>query len=241
MRAAILLCPGDLHREEGLNDIDVGCSVPRDLGRPENPALGQVRVSQEMLQRGIIVSPGGVRSIWLRHELETMAKRLKALEARSAQEGTVLTEAQIVALEKAKSKRESAGEIETHHPGYLGSQDTYYVGTMKGVGRVYQQTFVDTYSRVALAKLYIEKTAIPAADMLNDQVIPFFDANDVSLLRILTDRGTEYCGKVENHPYQLYLAMEDVDHSRTKSTFQILMVEFSDGNNGREISLTSLD
>lgn len=183
----------------------------------ENPALGQVRVSQELLQQGIVVSSGGVRSIWLRHELETMAKRLKALEVRSAQEGTVLTEAQIVALEKQKSKREAAGEIETHHPGYLGSQDTYYVGTMKGVGRIYQQTFVDTYSRVALAKLYVEKTAITAADMLNDQVIPFFMANNVNLLRILTDRGTEYCGKVENHPYQLYLAMEDVDHSKTKA------------------------
>lgn len=141
----------------------------------ENPALGQVRVSQELLQRGIIVSAGGVRSIWLRHDLETMAKRLKALEARSAQEGILLTEEQIVALEKAKSKRAAHGEIETHHPGYLGSQDTYFVGTMKGVGRIYQQTFIDTYSRVAFAKLYLEKTAITAADMLNDQAIPFFD------------------------------------------------------------------
>ena len=128
----------------------------------ENPALGQLRVAQELLQRGIVVSSGGVRSIWLRNELETMKKRLKALETRSAQEGFVLTEAQIVALEKAKSQREAAGEIETYHPGYLGSQDTYFVGTMKGVGRIYQQTFVDTYSRVAMAKLYIEKTAITA-------------------------------------------------------------------------------
>lgn len=183
----------------------------------ENPALGQIRVSQELLQRGIVVSAGGVRSIWLRNDLETMAKRLKALEARSAQEGLVLTEAQIVALEKQKSKREAAGEIETHHPGYLGSQDTYYVGTMKGVGRIYQQTFVDTYSRVALAKLYIEKTAITAADMLNDRVVPFFDEQGIPLSRILTDRGTEYCGKVENHSYQLYLAMEDIDHSKTKA------------------------
>jgi len=129
----------------------------------------------------------------------------------------VLTEDQLATLEKQKSMREAAGEIETHHPGYLGSQDTYFVGTMKGVGRIYQQTFVDIYSRVAFAKLYVEKTAITAADMLNDQVISFFDANDVSLLRILTDRGTEYCGKVETHSYQLYLAMEDIDHSKTKS------------------------
>lgn len=183
----------------------------------ENPALGQLRASQELLQRGIIVSSGGVRSIWLRHDLETMKKRLKALEARSAQEGIVLTEEQIAALEKAKSQKEAHGEIETHHPGYLGSQDTYYVGTMKGVGRIYQQTFIDTYSRVAQAKLYLEKTAITAADMLNDRVVPFFDEQYVNLLRILTDRGTEYCGKVENHSYQLYLAMEDIDHSRTKA------------------------
>lgn len=183
----------------------------------ENPALGQLRASQELLQRGTIVSSGGVRSIWLRHDLETMKKRLKALEVKSAQEGTVLTEEQIVALEKMKSQKEAHGEIETHHPGYLGSQDTYFVGTMKGVGRIYQQTFVDTYSRVAQAKLYLEKTAITAADMLNDRVIPLFNEQGIDLLRILTDRGTEYCGKIENHSYQLYLAMEDIDHSKTKA------------------------
>ena len=183
----------------------------------ENPALGQLRASQELLQRGIVVSSGGVRSIWLRHELETMKKRLKALEAKSAQEGILLTEDQIVALEKMKSQKEAHGEIETHHPGYLGSQDTYFVGTMKGVGKIYQQTFIDTYSRVAHAKLYIEKTAITAADMLNDKVLPFFAEQGIDLLRILTDRGTEYCGKIENHSYQLYLAMEDIDHSKTKA------------------------
>jgi transposase InsO family protein len=183
----------------------------------ENPALGQLRASQTLLQRGIIISSGGVRSIWLRHELETMKKRLKALEARSAQEGILLTEEQMAALEKMKSQKEAQGEIETHHPGYLGAQDTYFVGTMKGVGRIYQQTFIDTYTRVAHAKLYTEKTAITAADLLNDKVIPFFNEQGIALLRMLTDRGTEYCGKVENHAYQLYLAMEDIDHSRTKA------------------------
>lgn len=183
----------------------------------ENPALGQLRASQELLKQGIIVSAGGVRSIWLRNDLESMKKRLKALEIKSAQEGIVLTEEQLAALEKMKSQKEAHGEIETQHPGYLGAQDTYFVGTMKGVGRIYQQTFIDTYSRVALAKLYVEKSAITAADMLNDRVVPFFDEQETLLNRILTDRGTEYCGKVETHSYQLYLAMEDIDHTKTKA------------------------
>ncbi len=183
----------------------------------ENPALGQLRASHELQQQGILISSSGVRSIWLRHGLETLGKRLKALEAHSAQEGIVLTEDQLAALEKAKQQREAHGEIETEHPGYLGSQDTYYVGTLKGVGRIYQQTFVDTYSRVAVCKLYTEKTAITAADLLNDKVVPFFESQGIPLLRILTDRGTEYCGRVESHAYQLYLAVEDIDHSKTKA------------------------
>jgi Integrase core domain/Winged helix-turn helix len=182
----------------------------------ENPALGQQRASNELQKKGIIISAGGIRSVWLRHDLATFKRRLKALEAKSAQEGWVLTEEQLEALEKAKLEKEAHGEIETEHPGYLGSQDTYYVGNMKGVGRIYQQTFVDTYSRVAFVKLYTEKTAMTAAHMLNDCVLPWFQSEEVPLLRILTDRGTEYCGKVENHAYQLYLALEDIDHSKTK-------------------------
>jgi transposase InsO family protein len=122
-----------------------------------------------------------------------------------------------MALERAKEEKEAHGEIETHHPGYLGAQDTFYVGNMKGVGRIYQQTFIDTYSRVAFTKLYTAKDAITAADILNDRVIPFFDSHEIPLLRILTDRGTEYCGKIENHAFQLYLAVEDVDHTKTKA------------------------
>lgn len=183
----------------------------------EQPAYGQLRVSNELKKRGLFISPGGVRSVWLRHNLETFKKRLKALEAKVAQEGLVLTEAQLVALEKAKQEKEAHGEIETYHPGYLGAQDTYYVGTIKGVGRIYQQTFIDTYSRVAFAKLYDRKNALVAADTLNDKVLPFYQQHDIPLLRILTDRGTEYCGAREHHEYQLYLAIEDIDHSKTKA------------------------
>jgi transposase InsO family protein len=183
----------------------------------ENPALGQVRASAELLQRGIIVSSSGIRSIWLRNELETFKKRLKALEAKSAQDGLVLTEAQMIALERSRQEKEAHGEIETECPGYLGAQDTYFVGTIKGIGRIYQQTFIDTYTKVGIAKLYTDKTAITAADALNDRVIPWYAEQEVPLLRVLTDRGTEYCGKVEHHAYQLYLALEGIDHSKTKA------------------------
>lgn len=183
----------------------------------DKPAFGQVRVSNELKKRGIFISPAGVRCVWLRHDLETFRKRLKALEQKSAAEGLVLSEDQVAALEKAREEKQAHGEIETHHPGYLGAQDTYYVGTIKGVGRIYQQTFIDTYSKVASAKLYDRKGALVAADMLNDRVLPFFEEHGIALLRILTDRGTEYCGAREHHEYELYLALEDIDHSRTKA------------------------
>ena len=160
----------------------------------EQPAFGQVRASIELRKKGIFISSGGIRSVWLRNDLETRKKRLKALEAKVAQDGIVLTEAQVAALEKAKQEKEAHGEIETEHPGYLSSQDTFYVGTIKGVGRIYQQTFIDCYTRVAFAKVYLQKQAIQAADLLNDRVIPFFEEHGIPLLRMLTDRGTEYCG-----------------------------------------------
>jgi hypothetical protein len=180
------------------------------------PAYGQSRACNELRKLGIFISAGGVRSVWQRHDLEVFDKRLKRLEARVAEEGLILTEAQMIAMERKKERRESFGEIETEHPGYLGSQDTYYVGNIKGVGRIYQQTFIDTYSRVAFAKLYETKHAITAADALNDRVLPFFDEHQIPLLRILTDRGSEYKGKPEHHEYELYLAIEGIEHSKTQ-------------------------
>lgn len=183
----------------------------------EFPAHGQYRASNELKKRGVFISPSGVRSVWQRNDMATLEKRLKRLEKLSAEKGVVLTEGQVSALEKAKEEKFAMGEIETHHPGYLGAQDTYYVGTIKGVGRFYQQTFIDTYSKVAQAKLYDRKNALVAADTLNDRVIPMYEASGIPLLRMLTDRGTEYCGAREHHEYQLYLAIEDIDHTKTKA------------------------
>ena len=196
--------------EKEIEDIVVAYAV-------EQQAYGQLRASNELRKKGTILSPSTIRYEWLRHDLETFQKRLKALEAKVAQDGLILNEAQVAALERKKEEEQSKGEIETHHPGYLGAQDTYYVGYIKGVGKIYQQTFIDTYSRVAFAKVYDRKNALVAADMLNDRVLPFYQQQGVDLLRILTDRGTEYCGAREHHEYQLYLSIEDIDHTKIKA------------------------
>lgn len=183
----------------------------------EFPTHGQVRVENELKKKGIQISAGGVRGIWLRHKLEKKHLRLKRLEEWSVKTGNVLTESQVKALEEAKEEKQGHGEIETFHPGYLLGQDSYYVGYIKGVGKIWQQTGIDTFSNVGFAKVYTDKTAIIAADFLNDKVLPFFDDYSIRVLRILTDRGTEYCGRLENHPYQLFLHLNDIDHTKTKA------------------------
>lgn len=184
----------------------------------EFPTQGQVRVSNEFLKQfGITISPGGVRGVWLRHDLPTKKQRLKRLEKWSAEHNGILTESQVQALEAAQEEKKAHGEIETHHPGFLLGQDTYYVGYIKGVGEIYQQTGIDTYSNVGFAKVYLEKTALTAADFINDKVLPFFDHHGIPLLRTLTDRGSEYGYNNLEHPYQLFLYLNDVRHSRTKA------------------------
>lgn len=213
--------------EEALREISRRKPIPKNRVEPEVeeavvkmafdfPAYGQSRACNELRKKGIFISAAGVRCVWQRHNLEIFEKRLKALEERVAQDGLILTEAQVIALERKKEKQEAFGEIETEHPGYLVAQDTYYVGTVKGVGRIYQQTVIDTYSRVAFAKLYTTKHAITSADVLNDRVLPFFEQHQIPILRMLTDRGTEFNGRPENHEYELYLQLENIDHSKTK-------------------------
>ena len=182
----------------------------------EFPTHGQARVANELRKQGIQISPGGVRSVWLRHNLEVKKLRLKRLEKWAAENSEVLTESQVKALEEAKEEKEAHGEIESPHPGFLLAQDTCYMGYIKGVGRIYQQTAIDTHSNMGFAKLYLEKTSLSAADFLNDKVLPFFDEHAICIQRILTDNGSEFCGRQESHPYELFLHLNDIEHTRTK-------------------------
>ena len=181
------------------------------------PTYGQTRVANELRQEGLEISSGGVRGVWLRRDLTTKALRLKRLQKYHTETSNILTESQVQALEDAKEEKQACGEIETYHPGFLLSQDTYYVGYIKGVGKIYQQTGIDTYSNVGFAKLYTGKTAVTSADFLNSKVLPYFDIAGMKLLRVLTDRGTEYGYKSLEHPFQLFLHLCDVEHTRTKA------------------------
>jgi transposase InsO family protein len=178
-----------------------------------NPLYGRRRVSKELEKRGILISPSHVRSIQLQHRLETVESRLSALV-------TQLTEnpetAVIAALVRAKNQK----PIKPQYPGHIGAQDTYYIGYIKGVGQVYQQTFIDVYSGVALVRLYERKDSQVAVDMLKNYVRPWFERRDLRVASIMTDRGREYVGSgwaKTNHPYETYLAVRGVDHIKTES------------------------
>lgn len=156
----------------------------------EFPTHGQARAANELKKKGIGISAGGIRSIWMRHNLQIKGLRLKRLEQWAAANTNILTESQVKALEEAKEEREIHGEVESPHPGFLVAQDTCYIGYIKGVGKIYQQTGIDTHSNVGFAKVYPDKTALTAADFLNDKMLPFFDEHGLRVLRMLTDNGS---------------------------------------------------
>jgi len=176
---------------------------------------GPQRVANQLRLEGTNVSAGGVRGVWLRHDLETRHKRLMRLERESRQNTFVLTPEQVALLER-HSTEFRLRHVESSRPGELLNQDTFYWGTIKGVGKVYVQVVVDVFCSLAFANVYTSKMPITAADLLHDKVLPFYEALGVPVGAILTDNGREFCGLREQHPYELLLAMEGIKHRTTK-------------------------
>jgi len=179
------------------------------------PTHGCQRVSNELRLQGVEVGPGGVRGVWLRHDLETRHKRLLRLERQAQDDTFILTDKQIQLLER-HSVDFRCRHVESSKPGELLNQDTFHWGTLKGVGKVYVQVVVDVFCSLAFAKVYTSKMPVTACDLLYERVLPFYDELGVEIGAVLTDNGREFCGKPEQHPYELLLAMEGIDHRTTK-------------------------
>jgi len=170
-----------------------------------------MKVSDNLRLEGVSVRPSTGRSIWLKEGLETI---FRFEEERNGVD-IELTEEQIRLLEKANPCFRER-HVENPYPGYLLSQDTFMVGALKGVGRVYLQAVIDTYGSFGFAKLYTSKLPETAVAVLYDRALPFYEEHGITVEHILTDKGREYCGKPMIHPYQIFLELTDIEHRRTK-------------------------
>lgn len=179
------------------------------------PSHGPLRVSQELTLKGIQVSSGGVRGVWSRHNLLTRHERLLRLERETRAQKMDLTVEQVRMLERFSPEFRER-HIEVHHTGELVAVDTFFVGTLKGVGRVYLQTVLDCFSRYAWGRLYTSKLPVTAVHVLNNDVLPFFEAHSVAVETVLSDNGREFCGRPDQHPYELFLQLEGIEHRTTK-------------------------
>jgi transposase InsO family protein len=182
----------------------------------QHPAWGQRRIAAQARLEGIAICPATVHNHWKKQGLTTRYHRWLWVEKHHAKHGIILTEVQIKELERLNPCVKER-HVESPCPGYLLSQDTFYVGHFKGIGRVYLQAVIDTFCSLGFAKLYTSKQALTAADILNDRVLPFYQEQQIKVQHILTDNGTEYCGRWREHYYQLLLALHDIKHRRTKT------------------------
>ena len=181
------------------------------------PTYSYVRISQQLRLVGVGVTPAAVRAVWMRHGLTLRHQRLLWLEQKTAAQGGVLTDAQAKLLRRWQGKTtDPQVHIEAPHSGFLLCQDTYFVGTIKGVGRIYLQSVVDAHCSLAFGKLYLSKVPMTAVDVLHDRVLPFYDEHGLDIDHLLTDNGREYCGRPLSHPFELYLTINQVTHRRTE-------------------------
>lgn len=179
------------------------------------PTKGCLAVAQHLNLQEVTVSSGGVRGVWSRHNLTTKHDRLLRLEEHVRKRRVKLTDEQVRLLERFSPEFRER-HIETRWTGDLVAVDTFFVGTLKGVGKVYLQTVIDTFSRYAWGQLHTSKIPLTAVQTLNNAVLPFFDQHRARVDTILSDNGREFCGRPDKHPYELFLQLEQIEHRRTK-------------------------
>jgi transposase InsO family protein len=180
----------------------------------KNPMWGCVRLANQLRLMGVSVSSPTIQNILIKHGLASRYDRLLKLEQRATTEKLDLSAEQIRAIEKANPCFRER-HVESKRPGELLAQDTFYVGQLKGVGKVYLQAVVDTYGSYAFAYLHTAKVPEHAALVLHNDVLPQYRQWGLTVGAVLTDNGREYCG-TESHPYEVYLALNDLQHRRTK-------------------------
>jgi transposase InsO family protein len=181
------------------------------------PTHSYARLADQLKLVGVGVSAAAVRAVWTRHGLATRFARLLWLERKSAEGGVVLTERLKRLLQRGQARsQDPEAHVESPRPGYLLCQDTYYVGTIKRVGRIYMQSVVDAFCSLGFGKLYLSKLPMTAVDILHERVLPFYDERGVAIEHLLTDNGREFCGRPLHHPYELFLAVSQIEHRNTR-------------------------
>lgn len=181
----------------------------------EFPTHGVLKVSQQLLLRGVHIGVGAIRGIWLRNDIITKHQRLLRLEKHYREQNIQLTEQHITLLEKFDPEFRER-HIQADFTGQLVAMDTFFVGNLKGIGKIYLQTVVDCHSRFAFGHLYNSKIPVTAAHVLNEKVLPFFEEHECPIVSILTDNGREYCGRMDGHPFEIFLQLENIEHRTTK-------------------------
>lgn len=180
----------------------------------EHPTWGCNKLCDSLALEGIKISYPTIQNILNKHEMGTRYERLLKLEERSLSQQIELTPQQVTWIEKANPCFRER-HIESSRPGEVLSQDTFYVGVLKGVGRVYLHAVVDTYGSYAFGFLHTTKQPEAAVAAVHNDVLPFYQEKGLPVDAILTDNGREFCGK-DTHPYELYLELNDIEHRKTQ-------------------------
>lgn len=180
-----------------------------------NPTQGCLSVAQNLNLQGVTVSSGGVRGVWSRHKLLSKHDRLLRFEEHVSKHRVKLSSEQVRMLERFSPEFRER-HIETRWTGDLVAVDTFFVGTLKGIGKIYLQTVIDTFSRYAWGQLHTSKIPLTAVQTLNNHVLPFFDEHRAQVDTILSDNGREFCGRPDKHPYELFLQLEEIEHRTTR-------------------------